>query len=113
MRCRQRGPGFRGLRISPSLATDVLGEKSNAGAFDEERGENYRPEAIGQGLAAAILLSSFGGQGGRSGFSNKDLKLACSGPGMNWDYPDGALLELENRCFYLLTRSAGRLGQRY
>ncbi|MFQ3682706.1 hypothetical protein, partial [Roseiflexus sp.] len=72
-----------------------------------------RTESIGRGLAAAILLGSFGGQGGRSGFSAKDLKLACSKHGLNWIYTDGALLELEERCFYLHTTTAGSLGKRY
>jgi len=90
-----------------------VGEKSNAGVFDEERGGDYRREAIGKGLAAAILLGSFGGQGSKSGFSSKDLRLACARVGLNWNYTDGALLELENRCFYLHTTSAGKLGKRY
>ena len=94
-------------------AADVIGDKSNSRLLDEERGGDYRNEAIGQGLAAAILLGSFGGQGGRSGFSSKDLKLACSRHGLNWNYGDGALLELENRCFYLHTAAAGSLGKRY
>jgi hypothetical protein len=94
-------------------AADVIGDRSNAGIFDEERGGDYRREAIGQGLASAILLGSFGGQGGRSGFSSQDLKLACSRQGLNWNYTDGALLELESRCFYLHTATAGSLGKRY
>ena len=94
-------------------AADVIGERSNAGIFDDERGEDYRSESIGEGLASAILLGSFGGQGGRSGFSAKDLKLACSRHGLNWNYTDGALLELENRCFYLHTVAAGSLRKRY
>jgi len=102
------GPAYQSV-----AAADVVGERSNAGIFDEERGGDYRSEAIGQGLAAAILLGSFGGQGGRSGFSSKDLKLACSKHGVNWNYTDGALLELENRCFYLHTATAGSLGKRY
>ncbi len=102
------GPPFQSV-----AAADVIGERSNAGIFDEERGGDYRGEAIGQGLASAILLGSFGGQGGRSGFSSKDLKLACSRSGLNWNYADGALLELEDRCFYLHTATAGSLGKRY
>ncbi|MCL6508610.1 MAG: ATP-binding protein, partial [Bryobacteraceae bacterium] len=102
------GPAYQSV-----AAADVIGERSNAGIFDEERGGDYRSEAIGKGLAAAILLGSFGGQGGRSGFSSKDLKLACSRQGLNWNYADGALLELENRCFYLHTATAGSLGKRY
>jgi len=102
------GPAYQSV-----AAADVLGEKSNAGVFDEERGGDYRRESIGQGLGAAIMLGSFGGQGGRSGFSSKDLKLACSRLGLNWNYADGALLEMENRCFYLHTAAAGSLGKRY
>ncbi len=102
------GPPYQSV-----AAADVIGDRSNAGIFDEERGGDYRSEAIGQGLASAILLGSFGGQGGRSGFSSKDLKLACSKQGLNWNYADGALLELENRCFYLHTATAGSLGKRY
>jgi len=101
------GPAYQSV-----AAGDILGEKSNAYRFDEERGGDYRREAIGRGLASAILLGSFGGQGGKSGFSSKDLKLACSREGLNWNYTDGALLELENRCFYLHTTSAGSLGKR-
>lgn len=102
------GPAYQAV-----AAADIVSERSNAGILDEERGEDYRRESIGRGLAAAILLGSFGGQGGRSGFSGKDLKLACSRYGLNWSYTDGALLELETRCFYLHTAVAGSLGKRY
>lgn len=102
------GPPYQSV-----AAADVIGEKSNAGAFDEERGGDYRREGIGQGLASAIMMGSFGGQGGRSGFSSKDLKLACSRLGLNWNYADGALLEMENRCFYLHVATAGSFGKRY
>lgn len=102
------GPPYQSV-----AAADVIGDRSNAGIFDEERGGDYRSESIGQGLASAILLGSFGGQGGRSGFSSKDLKLACAKQGLNWNYADGAMLELENRCFYLHTATAGSLGKRY
>ncbi len=102
------GPPYQSV-----AAADVIGERSNAGIFDLERGGDYQTEAIGEGLASAILLGSFGGQGGRSGFSSKDLKLACSRQGLNWNYTDGALLALENRSFYLHMASAGSLGKRY
>jgi hypothetical protein len=104
---------FWGPPYQSVAAADVIGDRSNAGIFDEERGGDYRREAIGRGLASAILLGSFGGQGGRSGFSSKDLKLACARQGLNWNYADGALLELETRCFYLHTTTAGSLGKRY
>ncbi|MDE2644924.1 MAG: DUF499 domain-containing protein [Bacteroidota bacterium] len=94
-------------------AADITGEQSNAVIFDEERGGEYRNEAIGEGVASAILLGSFGGQGGRSGFSSKDLQIACSRWGLNWNYTDGALLELEDRCFYLHAVIAGSQRKRY
>ena len=102
------GPAYQSV-----AAADIIGQKSNAVAFDEERGADYAREEIGQGIAAAILLGSFGGKAGRSGFSSQEIKVACSKQGLNWNYADGALLELENRCFYLHTTTAGALGKRY
>lgn len=102
------GPAYQSV-----AAADVIGERSNAGALDEERGGDYRRERIAQAIASAILLGSFGGKGERSGFSSKDLKLACSRHGLNWNYTDGALLELENRSFFLHGTAAGSLGKRY
>ena len=94
-------------------AADVIGYKSNAGTLDSERGAEYENQAIGKGIASAIMLGSFGGKTDKSGYSSKDIKLACSRPGINWSYSDGALIELDNRCFYLHTASAGNLGKRY
>jgi hypothetical protein len=102
------GPGFQSV-----AAADVIGSDSNAGLVDEERGGDYRRERIGRGLASAILLGSFGGQAQRSGFSAKDLKVACSRPSLNWNYADGALLDLEDRCHYLHSTAARSLGKRY
>ena len=94
-------------------AADILGENSNASLFDAERGGHHNNEGIAQGIAAAMMLGSFGGKGTRSGFSNKDLRLACSRHALNWSYTDGALVELEERCFYLHSAAAGNLGKRY
>jgi hypothetical protein len=102
-----------GYQYEAVAAADLLGDNSNAASLDDERGGDYRREKIGQGLASAMLLGSFGGQAQRSGFSAKDLKLACSRPSLNWNYTDGALLELEDRCFYLHSAAAGSLGKRY
>ena len=102
-----------GMAYQTVIAADISGEKSNAYQLDDERGGDYERESISRGIASAILLGSFGGQAGRSGFSARDLKLACSRVGLNWNYTDGALLELENRCFYLHTTAAGSLGKRY
>jgi hypothetical protein len=102
------GPAYQSV-----AAADVIGDDSNAGVVDIERGGDYRRERIAQGLASATLLGSFGGQAQRSGFSAKDLKVACSRPGLNWNYLDGALLELEDHSFYLHSTAAGSLGKRY
>ncbi|MCS6774858.1 MAG: DUF499 domain-containing protein [Thermoflexales bacterium] len=101
-----------GTAFQSVAAADVIGEHSNAGAMDEERGGDYARESIIKGVAAAILLGSFGGQAERIGFSTKDLKLACAREGL-WNYLDSALLSLEERCFYLSTAPAGNLGKRY
>lgn len=102
------GQGFQSVS-----AGDVSGEKSNAHMIDEDLGGDYSRERISQGLAAAILLGSFGGKGERSGFSTRELKLASSRMGLNWNYADGALAQLDDRSHYLRTVSAGSYGKRY
>jgi len=95
------------------VAADVIGNKANAAVLDEERGGEYGSEKIAQGLAAAVLLGSFGGAGERAGYSTKDLKICVGRPGLNWGYSDGALMGLEECGFYLHTASAGNQGKRY
>ncbi|MDL1895124.1 ATP-binding protein [Anaerolineae bacterium CFX7] len=102
-----------GASYQSVVAADVIGERANAALLDEEKGDEYAREKIVQGLAAAILLGSFGGQAERAGYSSKDLKLAVSRPSLNWNYTDGAILALEERAFYLHQASAGSLGKRY
>ncbi len=103
-----------GAAYEAVIAADVIREKANAVLLDTERGGDYVTEKIAQGLAAAILLGSFGGQGERAGYSTKDLRLCVGRPELNWGYTDGALLALdEDRAFYLHSASAGNLGKRY
>jgi len=102
-----------GVAYESVVAADVIGEKANATRLDAERGGDYVTERITQGLASAILLGSFGGQGERAGYSTKDLRLSINRPEVNWGYGDGALLALEERAFYLHTADAGNLGKRY
>lgn len=102
-----------GAPFQAVVAADVVGVKSNAGGLDAERGGDYERERIAEGIAAATLLGSFGSQADRSGYSGKDLKYVCSRPGLNWSYTEGAFVELENRCFFLHSASAGSLGKRY
>ena len=102
-----------GATYQSVVAADVIGERANATQLDQEKGEEYDREKIVEGLAAATLLGSFGGQAERAGYSSKDLKLACSRPALNWNYTDGAILALEDRAFFLHQASAGSLGKRY
>ena len=95
------------------VAADVTGGKANAPAADEERGGEYTTEKITAGLASAILLGSFGGQGERTGYSTKELRACIGRPGLNWGYTDGALVAMEERGFFLHTGGAGSLGKRY
>lgn len=104
---------YWGIAYQSVCAEDVIGYRANSGVFDEERGGDYQTEGIGQGLVAAIMLGSFGGQGQKAGMNSKEIKLSCSRHGLNWNYTDGALLELEERCFFLYSTSAGSLGKRY
>ncbi len=102
-----------GAAYESVVAADVVGNKANAVVLDAERGGEYAQERISEGLASAVLLGSFGGQGERAGYSTKDLKLSVGRPGLNWGYTDGALLALEDRAFYLHTASSGNQGKRY
>lgn len=102
-----------GATYQSVVAADVIGERANATLLDQEKGDEYEREKIVEGLAAAILLGSFGGQAERAGYSSKDLKLAVSRPSLNWNYTDGAILAFEERAFYLHQASAGSLGKRY
>ncbi len=104
---------YWGIAYQSVCAEDIIGSRANSGVFDEERGGDYQNEGIGQGLVAAILLGSFGGQAQKAGMNSKEIKLTCSRLGLNWNYTDGALLELEERCFFLYSTSAGSLGKRY
>lgn len=102
-----------GISYQAVVAADVTGERANATLLDQEKGEEYGREKIVEGLAAAILLGSFGGQAEHAGYSSKDLKLVCSRPTLNWNYTDGAILAFEERAFYLHQASAGSMGKRY
>ncbi len=89
------------------VAADIIGEKANAMMIDEERGGEYFTQKIAQGLASAALLGSFGGQGERSGYSNKELKLCVGRPELNWNFTDGAITVLEEKAFYLHSTTVG------
>jgi hypothetical protein len=102
-----------GATYDSVVAADVIGDKANAVALDDERGREYANERVSQGVASAVLLGSFGGQGDRAGFSSKEIRFCAGRPELNWGYTDGALLALEEKAFYLHNAAAGSQGKRY
>jgi len=102
-----------GATYDSVVAADVIGDKANALALDDERGQEYANDRVAQGVASAVLLGSFGGQGERAGFSSKEIRWSVGRPDLNWGFTDGALLALEERAFYLHSASAGSQGKRY
>ena len=102
-----------GATYDSVVAADVIGDKANAVALDDERSRDYADERVSQGVASAVLLGSFGGQGERAGFSSKEVRFCAGRPELNWGYTDGALLALEEKAFYLHSAGAGNQGKRY
>ncbi len=102
-----------GATYDSVVAADVIGDKANAVALDDERGREYADERVSQGVASAVLLGSFGGQGERAGFSSKEIRFSTGRPELNWGFTDGALLALEEKAFYLHNAGAGSQGKRY
>ncbi len=100
---------YWGQEFQAVIGADVTGQQANAANIDDEKGGDYKKESISEGIASTILLGSFPtGQIQRSGFSQQDIKLATSKIGIHWNLVDSALIELENRCFYLHSTSGGR-----
>ena len=95
------------------IAADVTGSSSNAAITDDEQGGDYATQRIAEGVAASVLLGSFGGQGERAGYSTKELRVCVSRPGVHWALTDGALTQLKERAHYLHEAGAGSQGTRY
>jgi hypothetical protein len=102
-----------GIGLQSVVAADISGPTANAVRFDMERDAEYQREHLAEGVASAILLGSFGKKGDQSGYTQKELHLVCSRPGINWSLIDSALIELDNSSFYLHSAPAGNLGKRY
>lgn len=102
-----------GIGFQSVVAADISGTTANAVRFDMERDADYQREHLAEGVASAILLGSFGKKGDQSGYTQKELHLVCSRPGINWSLIDSALIELDNSSFYLHSAPAGSLGKRY
>jgi predicted AAA+ superfamily ATPase len=83
------------------ISADVSGASSNAFRIDAEVTELGRC-AVTQGLAATILLGTFGAKGHNKGVAIDDLKLCMLTPeGFNHNDVNGALDRLESAAHYL------------
>lgn len=83
------------------MDADVAGGSSNAHRIDDET-PALGHHAITKGLAAAVLLGSFGADGANRGMSLKDLKLAVTRPDtFNHNQVNTAMDRLEQRAHYL------------
>jgi len=87
------------------VAADVNGESANAVLIDKKKDSEYEVERITEGIASAILLNSFGSKVERAGSNLKEIRLNSIQPHLNWGLTDGALIELEDKAFYLHTTS--------
>ena len=95
------------------ITADVSGSSANACKTDESKNE-YGKWNLTQGIAAVILLNSFGTDGTNKGVSVADIKLNLLEPdGFNHNSINGALDELESKAYYLYYAQTGGSGKRY
>jgi hypothetical protein len=95
------------------ITADVAGSSSNAFKIDGNKKE-FGQWYLTQGLAATILLNSFGLDGANKGVGVQELKLNTLRPdGFNHNSVNGALDELESNAYYLYYAQSGSAGKRY
>ena len=95
------------------LPADVTGSGSNAGHLDAER-PDFGRFRLTQGVAATILLNSFGITGPRQGIGLDELKLAVMKPqSFNHNDVNAVLDALEANAYYLYYNSSGTGPKRY
>jgi len=95
------------------IAADVAGNASNAFKIDGRK-PDFQKFGITRGVAATILLGSFGGSGMNKGIGLDEIKLAVVQPGsFNHNSINGALDALEGSAHYLYYSSAGTPVKRY
>jgi predicted AAA+ superfamily ATPase len=100
---RLYGESF-GISVIPA---DVAGSISNAYKIDDAKPQ-YGAASIAKGIAAVILLNSFGTDGANRGVSVSDIKLNLLEPGgFNHNSINGALDELEGAAHYLYYAQTG------
>ena len=102
-----------GANYQTVIASDIVGKTSNAEKIDSSKGGEYASECIVTGVAASVLLGSFGSGAENKGWTSHEIKLACSRPDLNWNFTDSALAALKERAFYLRSTSTQSVGERY
>jgi len=95
------------------MAADVSGSSSNAFKIDSDKKE-FGDHNLTQGIAATILLGSFGGTGINRGVSIPELKLCVTRPEAFIHHSvNGALDALEDCAHYLYNTTTGVTSKRY
>ena len=95
------------------ISADVSGTGSNAFRIDDDVKE-YGSHNLTQGIAATILLGSFGSISGNKGLSREDIKLCVVRPdSFNHNSINGALDRLEGVAHYLYYSTTGVTSKRY
>lgn len=95
------------------ITADVAGSSSNAFKIDQDKKE-YGQYDLSKGVAATMLLGTFGSAGGNKGLSVPELKLCTIRPdSFNHNSINGVLDEMENRAHYLYYSSTGAGAKRY
>ncbi|MFN8302685.1 MAG: DUF499 domain-containing protein [Saprospiraceae bacterium] len=95
------------------ISADVAGSSSNAFKIDQNKKE-FGQWYLTQGVAATILLNSFGSDGPNKGLGVPEIKLNVLRPeGFNHNSVNSALDELESNAYYLYYAQAGGAGKRY
>lgn len=95
------------------ISADVAGSSSNAFKIDQNKKE-FGQYYLTQGIAATILLNSFGSDGPNKGVGVAEIKLNVLTPGgFNHNSVNGALDELESNAYYLYYAQTGGAGKRY
>ncbi|MBK8920115.1 MAG: DUF499 domain-containing protein [Saprospirales bacterium] len=95
------------------ISADVAGSSSNAFKIDSNK-KDFGQYYLTQGIAATILLNSFGSDGANKGVGVPELKLNALRPeSFNHNSVNGALDELESNAYYLYYAQSGGAGKRY
>lgn len=83
------------------LSADVSGSSANATRIDAER-QHESPYNLAQGIAATILLGTFGAKGQNKGIGIDELKLCMVRPnGFNHNIINTRLQQLETSAYYM------------